>query len=103
MNDLVDPFPCDEEVRYPALKVALEEIGHPYLLLVKDPGGLFVRENLHEKDPTLELAAQTVCLVSLMITGWMLENDGPERALEFIDRLYRGLVSFVGDEDRYTP
>jgi hypothetical protein len=101
-EDLKDPFPCEgEEELYPVVGRALDTVEHPYLLLVKNPQGLYCRETLTADDPSLELAAQTLCLCSVMIVGWMLANDGPGLAREFVDRLHQGLVAFLEDEDRY--
>lgn len=102
MSELHDPFPrLPSDPQFPDLARELDKLEHPYILLVKDPGGLFCRESLTEKDPTLQLAEDSICLMSLMTAGWLLENGGYERCRAFINRLNARLLAFLADDDRY--
>jgi len=72
---------------YAALQAAHEAVLHPSFLLVKDPGGLYISEDISDSEPVL---LESACLFVQWAVDQMREQYGCEAAAELLDCLFRG-------------
>ena len=80
---------------YPALFAAVDEIKYPYLVMVKDPGGLYTVENVTEDETSVTLLA-TTCLFVQWAIDQMREQYGVAAGDDLMDCLRRGMKQWEG-------
>lgn len=73
---------------YPAVFAAVDEIPHPYIVFVKDPGGLYIVEDIADDRETL---AQTACLFLQWVVDEMRQRYGAEDTERLLQAVAQGL------------